>query len=350
MTNILWMPALVFLIGVLVFFHELGHFTVAKLLKIKVEEFAFGFGPKWIRLFKRGDTEYTIHPVPLGGFVKMAGEAPGEADAPGGFLSRPWYQRALVSFAGPFASFFLAYLIFSTMGLTFGLPIGNKVQNKIDMIMPGSVAQKAGFRVGDEIVSINGVRMKTWEETRKTVSSSPGKELAITVKRDGRELVLRATPKPEKEGSKMVGRLGFIASPELVRVGVVESMRFGTKYTTGFISIIVKTVFSRDVAQNVGGPIAIASETKNSLERGSYGFLQLIGLLSMSLGVFNLIPIPVLDGGHILLSFVEGIKGKRLSPRTIEIAQMVGLATIAIIFILIMALDLSRVASGKLFN
>ena len=144
--------AAIVLLGTLVFFHELGHFTMSKIMRIRVEEFAFGFGPKWIRLFKRGDTEYTIHPVPLGGFVKLAGAEPGEAGLPNGFQSKPWWTRFLVYLAGPFASFVLGYIIFCMLGFTVGLPISRDVENKVDLVMPGSEADRVGLRTGDEII------------------------------------------------------------------------------------------------------------------------------------------------------------------------------------------------------
>ncbi|MHB0999578.1 MAG: site-2 protease family protein [Armatimonadota bacterium] len=438
--NILWIPALIFLLGVLVLFHEFGHFAVAKLLKIRVEEFAFGFGPKWIRLFKRGDTEYTIHPYPLGGFVKLAGAEPGEEDMPDGFNSKPWWKRYLVYLAGPFMSFALAYIIFCALGFTIGLPITGDTMNKVDLIEPNSEAERAGIKVGDVIVSINNKPINNGRQMLDTVHNSPDKLLNITVKRNDNYTNISAVPQPrvmllkslgfsasrptkgeniyridqiekKSEGNRVglkngdgiisingvkpasavetvdmvkksagkemvlvvdrkdqmmkfrltpdeklidkdqvVAFLGFIPKQRLERVGLLRSIKFGNDTTVAYAKTMVVVLFSKEVKDAVGGPISIANETQNGLKRGTYGFLQLMAALSLSLGVFNLMPIPVVDGGQMVLLVAEGIKGRRLSRRTLELAQLAGLLIIGAIFVLVMTLDVGRIVSGKIFR
>jgi regulator of sigma E protease len=335
---------LIFLLGVLVFFHELGHFIMAKLLKMRVEEFAFGFGPKWIRLFKIGETEYTIHPIPLGGFVKMVGGELGETDVPGGFNTKPWYSRMLVYFAGPFMSFVLAYILFSILGFAYGIP--TDVLNRVDHVMKGSLAEKAGLRKGDVVIEINSKRITTGKELVDTIHGSPNKPLTIVVNRHGRKVTIHATPELRELGGKKVGMLGFTAAVKIERVGLWESIKYGTMETYTFIVMTLQSIFSRNVAENVGGPIAIAMATKEGVKAGLPAFLRLMGLLSLSLGVVNLMPIPVVDGGQIMLLFVEAIKRRRLSPRTWETAYRIGLTVIALLFLTIMYLDLARVFSG----
>lgn len=336
---------LVFLVGVLVFFHELGHFVVAKLLRMRVEEFAFGFGPKWIRLFKLGETEYTIHPIPLGGFVKMVGGELGEADVPGGFNTKPWYLRMLVYFAGPFMSFVLAYLIFCILGFTYGIP--TEALNRVDQVMKGSLAEKAGLKSGDVVIEINGKRITTGEGLVETIHNNPNKPLTIVVSRKGKKVVLHATPELRALGDEKVGILGFTAAVKIEKVGLIRSAKYGTRETYGFIMLTLQSLFSRHVAQNVGGPIAIAMATKEGVKAGLPAYLRLIGLLSLSLGVVNLLPIPVVDGGQMMLLLVEGIKRRRLSQKAWETAYRIGLTLIAVLFLTIMYLDLTRVASGK---
>lgn len=342
--------ALIVLLGTLVLFHELGHFTAAKLFRVKVDEFAFGFGPKWIRLFRRGDTEYTIHPVPLGGFVKLAGMEPGEEEIPNGFNTKPVWQRIIVYFAGPFMSFVLAVLVFSVMGFTVGLPITGEIVNRVELVQPGSAAEKAGLKTADYIVSINGEKIDSGNEMVEIIHSSANKPLTLIVDRGGKQITISATPKSGKLAGKEVGLLGFIPTPKLTRVGVGESVRFGGIQTEVFVVGILTSIFSKDVKDSVGGPLAIADATQTSVKRGVFGYLQLMAILSLSLGVINLLPIPILDGGAIMLLTAEGIKGRRLSPRTIEWAQRIGLALIAVLFLVIMALDLNRVASNQLFR
>lgn len=346
MANFIWIPAFVLLLGILVLFHELGHFTVAKLLKIRVDEFAFGFGPKWIRLFKRGDTEYTIHPFPIGGFVKLAGENPNEPPVPNGFTSRPWYQRFLVYLAGPLASFLLAYIVFCSLGMLYGVP---NVTNQVQSVEKGSRAEAAGLKVGDKIVAVNGKAATSGEDVVNVIHSSPGKQVTLSVNRNGSVILIKATPIPGKLG-KNVGLLGFTPKIEMRREGVIESAKNGTKETTRFVGMMLGAIFSKDVAKNVGGPIAIADATRESVRRGMDYFIFLIGVLSLSLGVFNLMPIPVVDGGQMVLAVMEGLNGRRLSQKTIEIAQFIGVATIALLLITIMYLDLHRLFTHQIFQ
>lgn len=338
------------LLGALVFFHELGHFIMAKLMRIRVEEFAFGFGPKLIRLFKRGDTEYTIHPIPLGGFVKLAGAEPGEVDLPNGFQSKPWWSRFLVYTAGPFASFLLGYLIFCSLGMTVGLPITGDVANKVDLVMPGSEADRVGLRTGDEIIAISGKTIRTGRDMLKIVHDSANKRLHIVIRREGKIVSVYATPKPEKVQGKTIGLLGFMPKQRLERVGLARSFQYGNRVTVGFAATLIKVLPSREIKDAVGGPISIVDATYTSLKRGLSGFLELMGILSLSFAVVNTLPIFVVDGGQMLLLLVEGVKRRRLSPKTWEVTQKIGLATIGIMIILIMYLDLNRLADNKLFR
>lgn len=318
---------------------------MAKLFRIKVEEFAFGFGPKWIILFNRGGTEYTVHPVPLGGFVKLAGMDPREVDVPDGFTSKPWWIRFLVHLAGPVMSFLLAYIVFSTLGLTMGIPCP---VNKVEFVQPKSIAERAGLRAGDRIVRIGSEPIESGDEMVRIIHGSAYKPLVLVIDRGGKSVEIRATPMPGKRGKK-IGLIGFIPAHEIRRVGFFRSIQYGTVVTVDFLKFIVVKLFSREIKENIGGPIAIVAATEASLESGFYHFIRLIGILSLSLAVVNLLPIPVIDGGQMLLLVVEGLKRRRLSPRTWEIAQRIGFAAIAVIIALVMYLDLSRVATGKLF-
>jgi len=435
-------PAIIVLLGTLIFFHELGHFATAKLLGMKVQEFGFGLpiGRRLALLFKRGETEYTVYPVPLGGFVKLAGMEPGEEDVPDGFQSKPWYSRWLVHLAGPVMSLVLAYIIFCGLGLTLGLPTTGDVINRVDLVMPGSEADRVGLQSGDMILALNGKTIKAGKEMLGIVHSSSFEQLDISVRRDGRVFQVRATPRPQEvefsklgvmigmpwdakrsnrvlrvipksDGAKagfvvgdvvtaadgekitsaqqliwiadrdanrrvvfavsrgqqnleiaavlkpgevrkdkLLGLLGFIPAQRLQRVGLAESFHYGTRATTIFVVTTVRVLFSREVKDSVGGPIAIADATLNSVKRGLYGYLELMGILSLSLAIVNILPIPVVDGGQMLLLLVEAVRRRRLSQRTWEISARIGWTMIAIIFAFIMYLDLSRVAANKLFR
>ncbi len=440
MDNFIWIPALIILLGVLVCFHELGHFIMAKLIKIRVEEFAFGFGPKWIVIAKRGDTEYTIRPFPLGGFVKLAGSEFGEDTVPDGFQTKPWWARWLVYAAGPFMSLLLAYIIFCVMGFTIGLPISDNVLNKVDLVEPKSIAYKAGLRSGDEIISIDGKPTPTGKQVTDIIHNSGEKYIVLLVNRKGEEIKMKVKPKtkalilnslgfeanrldsedvffrvhkvnkkspafaagmktddkiisingvksnsgpellkivnengnnavtivldrkdevvkvnltPDEKKLKdnsAIAYIGFIAKQELQRVGIIKSIKHGNETTIRFIKVMTTVLFSKKVKDAVGGPIAIASETQTGVKRGAYGYLQLMAALSLSLGIFNLFPIPIVDGGQMLLLTIEGIRRKKFTEHTWAMAQIIGIAVLAVIFILVMTIDINRVVSGKMFK
>ena len=343
--------ASIVLLGTVIWFHEFGHFIAAKLVGMRVEELAFGFGPKLIRLFRRGETEYTIHPIPIGGFTKIAGMEHGDENIPDGFRSKPRWARFFVYFSGPFMSLLLACLVFSALGLTVGLPITRDVVNRVDLVEPGSEAERAGLKTGDVIVSINGERIDSGMEMLTTIHGSANKRLTIVISREERLITIRATPKPrELEKGKVVGVLGFMPVQRLQRVGLAESVRFGVGATVGFVEAVVGAIFSRQVKDVVGGPLAIVDAAQTSVKRGANGFLQLVGILSLSLGIINLIPIPVVDGGQMVILVIEGVRRRSFSARTVEITTRVGWTIIMMILILMIYLDLTRVASNKLFR
>ena len=186
--------ALVLIFGALVMFHELGHFIAARLAGIRVDEFAFGFGPKLVRLFRRGDTEYTLHPIPLGGLVKLAGMEPGEEDVPDGFNAQPVWKRALVVFAGPVASFTLAIILFLLLGTLWGFPHDWKRTNRVAMVQPQTVAAKIGLRAGDRILSVDGVSVSSGDgnDLITHIHSRPGQRVRLVVQRNGDTRIITA--------------------------------------------------------------------------------------------------------------------------------------------------------------
>jgi regulator of sigma E protease len=186
--------ALVFMFAILVMFHELGHFLTARAVGIRVEVFALGFGPKLLRLFKRGDTEYTLHPLPVGGFVKLAGMEPGEEDIPDGFQAQAPWKRALVIFAGPFASFVLAVLVFLIVGVYFGFPDINKPSNRVGMVQPQTQAAKIDLKAGDRIIEIDGVRITNGRKMTDLIHSKPGQNVRIVVERGGKRTTKTGVP------------------------------------------------------------------------------------------------------------------------------------------------------------
>jgi len=518
--------ALVFIFAVLVMFHELGHFIAARAVGIRVEEFALGFGPKLIRLFKRGDTEYTIHPVPLGGFVKLAGMEPGEEDIPDGFQAQTRWKRALVIFAGPFASFVLAVVVFLFVGVYFGFPDLTKPANRVGMVNPETEAARIGLRAGDWVIRIDGTRITNGRQMTNIIHASPGKNIRLVIKRDDRNIVKvgtaqwmisylgaswsfmltnhakvesvfgnspakRAGIQPEDElvsingrriiggremveaieaardmevtiklmrdgkpvivkakpniewvrfagvkwgfpgaiaqedvskirrGDKLIsvngriiksgldlasisqslgygnavkktpdsklryielklrrtdkfkaaktvtvrvkdshskveigyydaiGLLGFLPEPTLVRAGIGESVARGLSDTGQKALLLIRVLTSKEIKESVGGPLMIASVTKSAVALGPYWILSTLAGLSLSLAFINLIPIPILDGGHLMIIAVEAVRRKRITKEQMQVVQAIGLAMIALLFVFVMLADIAKFAGGK---
>ncbi|MHB1460834.1 MAG: M50 family metallopeptidase [Armatimonadota bacterium] len=343
----------ILMLGVLVVAHEFGHFIVAKMCKMKVEEFAVGMGPRVLRLAKRAETEYNIRAFPIGGFVKITGmEAdPSAEPVAGEFYSRPLWQRALVVLAGPVMSLLLGYVIFCGMGMTVGVENPDRPLNQVYYVQPKTEAERMGLKAGDTIAKINDVKVTTGNQMMKIIHDSPGQRIKLVVtSQDGDERLLYGTPKPtpvatadQVDGRKVRGLLGFVPKFETQRLGVVGSIVNGTLITGGMLEAIPKAVFSSKVKDNIGGPVAIVKITNSASKQGPTAVLALTASLSVSLGFFNLLPIPVLDGGHLLLFFVEFLRrGKRLSAKLQNAVQTVGLALLLTLFVLVTVNDLSK--------
>jgi regulator of sigma E protease len=393
--------ALVFILvfTVLVFFHELGHFLTAKLFRMKVHEFGFGLPlPGTKRLFRfafDGETEYTVWPFLFGGFVRIAGmeidyaESPkdkaieetneehpetaprtphavpdteiggttnlhalrqetAEVDKaePDGFNSRPIYQRFLVILAGPVFSFLLGWLALCSIGFTTGFPDKTLLTVHQDPA-PNTIAYAAGLRVGDALTGFNGKTAADSDEVLKAIHESAGKELTLTIRSEnGKTRTISVIPKGEKVAGtdKLEGRLGFIPEPKPLtyrRVSVAESFERGNNMVGLWFSTMGKLLASGAIKDNVGGPVAIAKETHSAAKSGGMATLGLLGQLSLSLGLFNLFPIPVLDGGHLSLMLVEAIRRRKLTAEQQGRVLATGFAILAVLFVLIMFKDIT---------
>ncbi len=479
---------------------------------MRVDEFAFGFGPRIVRLFKRGDTEYTIRAFPLGGFVKIAGMEPGEENIADGFQAQAIWKRALVIFCGPLASFLLAIFVFLALGIFWGYQVG-RTTNEIGMVSPKTEAARAGLQSGDHILEINGIKITDGKQMIDMIHSMPGKPITLIAERHGQKIVIKATPKwrityldgvwsfmngnhavlqyfaensPAKKagmepkdvlvsingkhinsGADMVaainagdgkpvhiiverggksftvktnpciqivsvggirwifpessadvsrsmlpiksedmlisvdeeeiesgaslvsilrksktsshsllvyrddnkkritlnitpseianmkteiyyayGVLGFAPTPALVKTGISESLSRGMRLSFGFVRQLIGTLTSPRIKEEIGGPLMIAKITHSSVARGPYEVFLLLGGLSMSLAFINLLPIPIVDGGHLVLLAVEAIRRKRLTAEQMQVFQMIGLFILAGIFILVMWSDVSKITHG----
>jgi regulator of sigma E protease len=347
----------VVVLGILVFVHELGHFLLAKKLGVGVLTFSLGFGRKILGR-KIGETQYQIAAFPLGGFVKLIGENPEEKvkeeDLSRSFSNQPVWKRALIIGAGPFFNFLLAIVLFSTINL-FGIPYSPP---KVGEINPGLPAEAAGIQKGDLILSIDGQELKKWEELSQIIRNSQGKELMLRVKRNEETLDIRVTPKPStvknlfgEEVSTYV--IGITHSGEVLIEKVNPLIALGTGFIQTYQGIkltlvgVVKLIQRVIPAKTIGGPILIAQMAGEQAKRGILSLVLFMAILSINLGVINLFPIPILDGGHFLFLALEAILRKPVSLKKMEIAQQVGLVLIILLMLFAFYNDLIRVFSPE---
>ncbi|MDD3313529.1 RIP metalloprotease RseP [Pseudodesulfovibrio sp.] len=346
--------AIVLVLGGLIFFHELGHFSVARVFGMGVKTFSLGFGPKLFG-FVSGRTEYKLSAIPLGGYVSLAGEA-GEEDEgfPDNqlFSMRPAWQRMCVVAAGPIFNFLLAFLIYWFLALAQGegilLPVAGGV-------MPDSPAAAAGFKTGDRVLSIDGQPIESWTDMVMTIRGAGGRELAMRVDRQGETLTLRVTPHVktfknlygEEETVPVVG----VLQGNVVAYRPVEGSTFVLAMETtwfqcravlkGFVAIIERLI----PAKSIGGPIMIAQLIHQGAQSGVYAVLALAAVISINLAILNLLPIPVLDGGHILFNALEIIFRRPLNDKWKAMAMRIGLLFLLSLMALAIFNDFSRLLS-----
>jgi regulator of sigma E protease len=351
-------------LGILVFVHEFGHFLLAKKLGVGVLTFSLGFGPKVIGRKIRG-TLYQVSAIPLGGYVKLLGEDRGEElneeDRRRSFSFQPLWKRALIICAGPLFNMLLAVVLLCFTFLTYGIPQEElPLPSKIGGVSQGLPAEKAGLNRGDIVLSINGVPVSTWNELSSIIRKSEGKEIVIQVKRNGKILDFKIKPEMSKEkvkpGEKAPYVIGITAPLEelefryeKVSVGVAISRGIvQTWFYTRFTLVVVAKMITGEISRkNIGGPIEIARQAGKQGSKGLPYLLGLMVLLGVNLGLLNLFPIPILDGGHLLFLAVEAILRRPLSIRKIEIAQQVGLILIVLLMIFAFYNDLLRLFSPE---
>ena len=428
-------------LSALVLAHEWGHYIVAKLCGMRVDDFSLFFGKVIIPLGERNGTKYNIRLIPLGGFVKIAGMEPedisngaplltrnpkkrhlaqnlqgldmealdtidpeqiserveqavdnavednkvtpnGEAELialshsatinaqeqryietvlasknfvpdPTWYNQKPLWQRAAVIFAGPVMSLFLGYFLFCAMGMTNGLPRTDYNENVIESVVRGKPADKVGLKSGDRIVQINDTKITDGEQMVSVIHDHAGVPLRLVIARGNAPLqTLTATPdsvdvEEDKSSGKPAmkqGQLGFVPRPHVIwqRYGPVEAIKTGTIMIYNYVrTTLIILTHPKLAAGNVGGIVSIAGQIHQDSKEGPWRVIFTAAMLSISLGIMNLLPIPVLDGGHLLLLSIEGIRRRKLTGREVYGAQLVGISIIGVLFVLVMYKDIS---------
>jgi len=353
---VIYFLSFIVVLGILIFVHEFGHFIVARKLGVGVTKFSFGFGPKLAGI-RRGETEYLLSAIPLGGYVKLVGESEGEEVPPEmqarSFHQKPvWVKMAIVA-AGPLGNLVFAVLVFWIVFLG-GIP---SLTTRIGDVAPDTPAARAGFLKGDVVLRIDGATVATWEDLAGRIrAGSPGRPLRITVKRDGSETTIPVTPEM-REGRTVFGekvsepKIGIVAGQDVVYqetgpgTALVRAGQETGKLIYLTVMTVVKLVTRVLPSETLGGPILIAQIAGDQARQGVSPFAYFLGLLSVNLGILNLLPIPILDGGHLLFFSVEGMMRKPISPQVRTLAHQIGLALILTLTALVFYNDIARLLS-----
>lgn len=410
--------SIIIIFGALVFFHELGHLLLAKRAGILCREFAIGFGPK-IFSSKKGETLYTIRLLPLGGFVRMAGEDPeGIELKPGAqvgllfndegkvnriianqlsrypdakvvtveradlerdlvikghvndeltesfsihpeaeyvqdgmpmqiapynrqFGSKSLWDRFLAIFAGPFMNFLLAFVLLTVYALTQGIPVDQAELGKLD---PKGAAQEAGLEEGDQVLSVDGEAVNTWRELVTVIQANPNEELQFTIQREGS--TQNVTVKPEEREGQDGKAEGFIGVYMPTEVSVLGSLGYGVEKTGDLTMAIIQALGQLVTGQiafdNLSGPVGIYNYTGQVADEGVFVLLQWAAFLSINLGIFNLLPLPALDGGRLTFLAIEGIRGKPLDPQKEGLVHFIGFALLMLLMIVVTWNDIHK--------
>jgi regulator of sigma E protease len=355
-----------FVLTIVVFFHELGHFLVARWAGVKVLTFSLGFGPELVGFFDRRGTRWKISAVPLGGYVKFFGDDT-EASTPaaealanmteeeraGSFHHKKVGPRAAIVAAGPIANFVLAVVIFTCLFTFFGKP---STTARVDKIEANSAAAAAGFQVGDIVTDIDGAKIDSFTDMQRIVGTHAGDKLTFTVKRGDSTIQLAGTPqlREMKDGFGNTQRLGVLGITRQTAPGdtLTERVNPATAFWLGIketwfviertLSYVGGIFTGREAADQIGGPLRIAQISGQVATLGLIPLIQLSAVLSISIGLLNLFPVPLLDGGHLLFYTVEAVRGRPLSERAQEMGFRIGLGLVLMLMVFATYHDILR--------
>jgi len=346
----------ILVLGILIFFHELGHFLVAKFFNVKVLKFSLGFGNKLIGK-KIGETEYLVSSVPLGGYVKLLGESAEDKeeilpqDQGRSFSDQPVIKRIAIVSAGPIFNLLLALVIFSLFYLVAGYQV---MRPEVGQVRNNPPASRAGIKKGDIIIAISGRSIDSWEQIKSAVQDSPGRPLDIVVKRGNQTIALRVVPEVSTTtnifGEKIkTALIGIVAAGKFktVHLGPGEALVKGLRKTwdvTRLTCLTIVKLFERVVPiKTLGGPILIGQMTGQLAKENLAYLFPFMAVISVNLGILNLLPVPILDGGLVLFLLIELVIGKPISIKKRELAQKVGLILLIMLMMVVMYNDITRI-------
>jgi regulator of sigma E protease len=336
--------------GFLVFIHEFGHFFAARVCRVRVLTFAFGFGQDLVKYIYK-NTKYCIKAIPFGGFVSMVGESPETATgAEDEYLSLGWYKKVFISFAGPLLNYILAGFLFVFIFNIWGVDTISKT-SLVGSIIKNKPAAKAGLLSGDRIKSIDGTEVSTWSEVMKNLKNKANKRAIFVVERDAYTFdVTLIVDKNPATGTGIIGIAPFI---EKLKVGFFESVYLGMKAPLSQTFMTVEYLIVKLISfekPDISGPIGVMQLMGDATKSGMADYLKLLAVVSVALGMFNLFPIPMVDGGMVVLFVIEGIIRKRISTKVVQVYNTIGLIFVFGIFVFAIYSDFLRLGIGKLFG
>ena len=349
--------SLVIVLGVLVFFHELGHFILARLCGVGVEKFSLGFGPRIVGK-TIGRTDYRISAIPLGGYVKMVGEEPDAEidpkDIPYSFTHKSVFKRFLIVAAGPLFNLFLAVAIFFCFFQIYGT---YKLDPVVGAVSQGTPAEAAGVQVGDRIVAIGNTPVDEFEKMAALIAQSKGRPVHFTILRDNEKIGVDITPVKKTRKNDFgediqVWNIGIVSSGEhftAIPLNPVQAFSESVGHTVELSRLMVVGIYkiiTGDIsAKTLGGPIMIAQMAGDQAKKGIPNLIQFIAFISINLAIVNFLPIPILDGGHLLFFLIEAVSRRPISIRMREITQQIGLVVLLMLMIFVFYNDFVRLFS-----
>jgi regulator of sigma E protease len=354
-----------FIITLIVFFHELGHYLAGRWCGVRITTFSIGFGPELFGVNDKHGTRWRFALIPLGGYVKFLGDlnAASQPDEEGSsrltpderavsFPAQSLWKRAVIVAAGPAASFILAIMIFSATVYTYGRVV---IIPRVDAVLAESAAEEGGLKAGDVVLSIDGSNIESFSDLQRVVALSPGVPLALEVDRLGEIVRLEVTPRLKSVtsplGTHRVGQLGVSvsrdpASIEIKREGLLSSIAWGCietwRVVDGTVRYLSGLFAGRTTADQLSGPVGIAKMSGEAAKLGFGALLMLAALMSASIGFINLLPIPMLDGGHLAFYLYEAIRGKALNATAMEWSFRVGFGLVVALTLFTLYLDIVR--------
>lgn len=347
-------------ISILVFIHELGHYCVARYFNVKIEEFSIGFGKELIGITDRKGVRWKICLVPLGGYVKIYGydrslmDKTKEVNEKVAFYAKSCLERFLIVAAGPLINYLLAIIIFAGFYCYFGK---TEIPPIIGEVIASSPAERAGLREGDKIVKANNKSVKNFSDVQQEILISGFSSSTLTIERKSEEFTVNIMPEeiiispPEEKKVKKTLRIGIVAKNEFIhtKIGILEGFWEAINATIDMSALTLKAISQMIVGKRsldeIGGPVAIAKESGKSIAKGTEMYLLFIAMLSVNLGLLNLLPIPVLDGGHLVFILYEAITGKLPNPKTKNILLQLGAAIIIFLIIISVSNDIQNLFS-----